>query len=68
VTRRRHPGWLDPPQVWVPLACDDYEVRRFLEAELLNFCKDVLSADEAFQAAREVFGDRRCESVEFWTH
>jgi hypothetical protein len=50
------------------VACDDYEVRRFLEAEFLNFCKDVLSADEAFQAAREVFGDRRCQSVEFWTH
>ena len=69
VTRRRHPGWLDAPQVWVPLvACDDYEVRGFLEAEFLNFCMDVLSADEAFQAARAVFGDRRCESVEFWTH
>ncbi len=63
----RTPG---APIIHVHRVCDDPEVQRFVEAEMLNFLSTTvkLTADQMIDAACKRFGRIRCEGLGIWDH
>jgi hypothetical protein len=57
----------------MPILCSDDEVLAFCPVEALNISiysqpEGVLLGRELFQAARDPFGDLRCDDLLFWIH